>query len=39
MNDGYHPFLKPAEQIYTHFTQRQETEVQPWPKQDTGQYE
>lgn len=29
MNNGYNPFLKPAEQIYTRFTQRQETEVQP----------
>lgn len=29
MNNGYNPFLEPAEQIYTRFIQRQETEVQP----------
>lgn len=29
MNNGYNPFPELAEQIYTHFTQRQETEVQP----------
>lgn len=28
MNNGYNPFPELAEQIYTRFTQRQETEVQ-----------